>query len=67
MPAVTNTVPHRAYTREEAADLLRVSKTTILRMLDSGELKSTRPRKKGRPLRISAGSVHRILDADENS
>ena len=62
MTDTTTRAAIRPYTRAEAAEILRVSERTVVRMLDSHELKPTRKRKRGRILRITAASVHRVLD-----
>ena len=53
-----------AYSLQEVADALQVSTRTVTRMLDSGELKSVRPRKAGRPVRITAASLRSLLDPE---
>lgn len=62
-PAMTGTAADGVafYTVSEVARLLRVSKMTVYRLCDTGQLDC---KKVGRSKRIVAKAVHRILSED---
>lgn len=60
-PALDNAL--EAFTRQEVADRLHVGLSTIIRMIDAGELRVIYPRGRGRgrPVRIPAAELARVL------
>ena len=52
-----------AFTRQEVADRLHVGLSTVVRMIDAGELRVVYPRGqgRGRPVRIPASELARVL------
>lgn len=52
-----------AFTRQEVADRLHVSLSTVVRMIDAGELRVVYPRGqgRGRPVRVPAAELARVL------
>jgi putative molybdopterin biosynthesis protein len=56
---VTLTDPPLAYTVAEAATLMRISKNTVYRLIDRGELPSVRL---GRRVFVSASAVRALYD-----
>lgn len=53
------TQDHHEYTAEEAAEILRVNKETILRKIRAGNLKATRV---GKGYRIPGNELHRFMN-----
>lgn len=60
-PALDDTL--EAFTRQEVADRLHVGLSTVVRMIDAGELRVIYPRGqgRGRPVRIPAAELARLL------
>ncbi|GAC78764.1 DNA binding domain-containing protein, excisionase family [Gordonia malaquae] len=54
----------RAFRASTVAERLDVSVDTVIRLVDSGELRSIRPRERGRVLLISAASLRRYIYGD---
>ncbi|GAA2375990.1 helix-turn-helix domain-containing protein [Gordonia cholesterolivorans] len=54
----------RAFRVSTVAERLDVSEDTVIRLIDSGELRSIRPRARGRVLLVSAASLRAYLYGD---
>lgn len=56
----------QAFTRQEVADRLHVGLSTVIRMIDAGDLRVVYPRGqgRGRPVRIPAAELARVLGYD---
>lgn len=70
-PQMTKSVAHsssiddlRVFTLSEVAERLHVSPRTVQRMIDSGDLKTLRPRYRGRVIHISAASLRNYINGD---
>ena len=51
----------RAYSLPDVAERLDVSLKTVRRMIDAGELKTFRPLRKGRTVRVSERSLRELF------
>ena len=55
----------RCFPISNVADILNCSNRTVTRMVDAGVLKTVRPRRRGRPIMITAASLHAVFEAAE--
>lgn len=55
----------RTYPLPDVAARLNCSSRTVSRMIDAGVLKTVRPRRRGRPLMITAASLQAVFEAAE--
>jgi len=51
----------RAYSLPDVAERLDVSLKTVRRMIDAGELKTFRPHRKGRTVRVSERALRELF------
>lgn len=51
----------RSYRIPDVADRLGVSPRTVARMIDAGELKTVRPRTRGRVVQVTAASLNELF------
>ena len=65
MPATNQSVQDRKpISTQEMAAILDVSTRTVERLISAGSLKTVEPRRKGRPVRITAASARAYLDGE---
>lgn len=56
----------RTFPAADVAARLNCSSRTVTRMLDAGVLKTVRPRRRGRPIMITAASLQAVFEAAES-
>ncbi len=55
----------RTFPAPDVAARLNCSTRTVQRMVDAGVLKTVRPRRRGRPIMITAASLQAVFEAAE--
>lgn len=56
----------RTFPAAEVAARLHCSHRTVTRMVDAGVLRTVRPRRRGRPIMITAASLQAVFEAAES-